>query len=230
MRGSVPPKQNEFYINGAIPDPARFTALSLMDKLVENNIPVEGGATTIYLEGIRSTDKDATLIHTTKSAELRDIARIGMRNSINIYMECFLKMMGKVKYGVGTMDNGVKAIRDFYASKRVDVSGLYMEDGCGLSPMNGISTKTFSQALCALSKEPYFDDYLETLSPMGAKGEIQAKSGYITRARGYVGYTKNKCGDRLSFAILVNNYNCDKSEAKGNLIGVMTNIQMMEYY
>lgn len=230
VRGSVPAKQSEFYINGAIPDPPKFAALSLHDKLIQMGINVSSGATTIYLAGMHYSDPQATTIHTTRSRPLSEIAKMGMHNSINIYMECMLKMMGKVKYNSGTEEAGIRAVRDFYAARRVDLTGLFMEDGCGLSPVNGISTRTYTQALAALTKEPWFPEYYATLSPMGGKGEIVAKSGYITRARGFVGYTKNKCGDRLAFAIIVNNYNCDKSAAKTKLIGVMTNIPLMEHY
>ncbi|MBK6836611.1 MAG: D-alanyl-D-alanine carboxypeptidase [Bacteroidetes bacterium] len=43
---------------------------------------------------------------------------------------------------------------------------------------------------------------------------MRAKSGYITRARGYAGYVKTKKGTELSFSVLFNNYNCSPSEAK----------------
>jgi len=230
VRGTVPAKQSEFYINGAIPDPPKFAALSLHDKLIEMGIKVSRGATTIYLAGLHSSDNQATTIHTTLSRPLREIAKMGMQNSINIYLECMLKMMGKIKYQNGSTEAGINAVRDFYTARRVDLTGLFMEDGCGLSPVNGISTRTYTQALSALTKEPWFSDYYATLSPMDGKGEIMAKSGYITRARGFVGYTNNKCGDRLAFAIIINNYNCDKSAAKEKLLGVMTNIPLMEHY
>lgn len=47
-----------------------------------------------------------------------------------------------------------------------------------------------------------------------AENNMRAKSGYITRARGYAGYVKTKAGTELAFSVLFNNYNCSPSEAK----------------
>jgi D-alanyl-D-alanine carboxypeptidase/D-alanyl-D-alanine-endopeptidase (penicillin-binding protein 4) len=43
---------------------------------------------------------------------------------------------------------------------------------------------------------------------------MRAKTGYISRARGYCGYVKTKAGKDLTFSILFNNYNCNPSEMK----------------
>src|ERR1035437_10126915 len=44
--------------------------------------------------------------------------------------------------------------------------------------------------------------------------KLVAKSGYITRARGYAGYVKNKKGEMLCFSMLANNYECTPAEMK----------------
>jgi D-alanyl-D-alanine carboxypeptidase len=55
-----------------------------------------------------------------------------------------------------------------------------------------------------------------------------AKSGYITRARGYAGYVKNKKGEMLCFSLLANNYECTPPEMKKKLEKLMIAIAEME--
>ena len=47
-----------------------------------------------------------------------------------------------------------------------------------------------------------------------AENNLRAKSGYITRARGYAGYVKNRKGELLCFSLLANNYDCTPTEMK----------------
>jgi len=61
-----------------------------------------------------------------------------------------------------------------------------------------------------------------------ADNNLRAKSGYITRARGYAGYVKNRKGELLCFSVLANNYNCTPTEMKLKLEKLMVAIAELE--
>ena len=46
------------------------------------------------------------------------------------------------------------------------------------------------------------------------ENNMRAKTGYISKARGYCGYVKSKSGKEFSFSVLFNNYRCSPKEAK----------------
>ncbi|MGZ4158951.1 MAG: D-alanyl-D-alanine carboxypeptidase, partial [Bacteroidia bacterium] len=61
-----------------------------------------------------------------------------------------------------------------------------------------------------------------------AENNMHAKTGYITRARGYAGYVKNKKGELLCFSLLANNYDCTPTEMKVKLEKILVAIAESE--
>lgn len=47
-----------------------------------------------------------------------------------------------------------------------------------------------------------------------AENNMQAKTGYINRARGFAGYVKTKSGKLVCFSLLANNYDCSATVMK----------------
>jgi serine-type D-Ala-D-Ala carboxypeptidase/endopeptidase (penicillin-binding protein 4) len=102
----------------------------------------------------------------------------------------------------------------------LNTDGLFMEDGSGLSHFDAVSAEQFTKALAIMHKENLvFNDFYNSLPVAGrsgsianickgteAEGNLCAKSGYMNRVRSYVGYVKNKKGELLAFAFLINNY------------------------
>lgn len=229
VRGTVPPGQTEFYIKGSVPDPAKYASYSLKRKLVDRGVPVSGEETTMRLLN-GNADKNATrkTIHTTYSPNLERMVYWGNKKSINLYMEALLKMIGRKKYGHGSTHNGIKAIKAYWRHKGVNINGFFMEDGSGLSPMNSITTQQFTEILSGLYKTDAFPHLLQSMSTLGGATNLKAKSGYITRVRGYVGYSENSCGDPLAFAILVNNFEGSRTNVKYKMINLLLELDKLE--
>jgi D-alanyl-D-alanine carboxypeptidase/D-alanyl-D-alanine-endopeptidase (penicillin-binding protein 4) len=56
------------------------------------------------------------------------------------------------------------------------------------------------------------DGTLEHRMTVGAaRGNVRAKTGYISKTRAMCGYATTRDGERLAFAILANNYACPTS-------------------
>ena len=131
--------------------------------------------------------------------------------------------------------------RDFEKVEGAElISGpcFFMEDGSGLSPMNGVTAEQFGDLLYAYRNETHYNPLFESLSIAGnvsdvgglksflkgtsAANKVFAKSGYIQRVRAYTGYANTASGDQIAFALIVNNYACSNSEMKrkmGELVG-----------
>ncbi|HSH67196.1 MAG TPA: D-alanyl-D-alanine carboxypeptidase, partial [Bacteroidia bacterium] len=150
--------------------------------------------------------------------------------SINLYAEHLLKFISYKKTGLGMETKGIQIITNYWKERGVDISGFSMNDGCGLARANVITTKTEVQILSKMVKDKNFDAFYKSLPIAGKSGSLgnigdgtfaennlRAKSGYISMARGYAGYVKNRKGDLLCFSVLVNNYECSPTEMKRKL-------------
>src|ERR1019366_4485694 len=232
VEGTIPANKNNYEVEGSIPDPALFCAQSLTLSLKNIGINVSEKATTVRqlkeTNKYISTNKNSLFTHYSPSLE--KIVYWTNLKSLNLYAEHLLKYIAYKKNGIGTEMEGTQIITAFWKKKGVDVSGFYMYDGSGLSRANIITTKTQTQILRLMAKDKNFNSFYNSLPVAGKSGSLSnmcegtfaennmcAKSGYITLARGYAGYVKNKKGEMLCFSLLANNYECTPTEMKNKL-------------
>lgn len=239
LRGSIPQGSPEFSIKGSIPDPALFAAQSLNHWLDSLNVTISGDPTTVRQLNIdgQALFRPRTTIQTHKSPALKDIVYWVNKRSVNLYAEHLLKACGLKTYGKGTTSDGAKAIEQYWKGKGVDIGGLHMMDGSGLSRYNGITASQMEHMLRINTKEPWFDSFYNSLPIAGdlqdpgtlrymcrgtvCESNLRAKSGYIMRVRTYTGYVKNKSGTLLSFSMLANNYTCSNASMRTKLEKIM---------
>jgi D-alanyl-D-alanine carboxypeptidase/D-alanyl-D-alanine-endopeptidase (penicillin-binding protein 4) len=250
--GTIPANKNNYEVEGSMPDPALFCAETLELALKKIGINVSGTATTMRTlkdfyelsETIEGKDKTVeydckkrkTLI-TNYSPPLDKIIYWTNLKSINLYAEHLLKYICYKKNGIGTDNAGTDIVTNYWKNKGIDVSGFFMNDGCGLSRANVITTRTEVQILKLMASDKNFKAFYNSLPVAGKSGSLGglcegtcaennlcAKSGYITRARGYAGYVKNKKGEMLCFSLLANNYDCTPTEMKKKLEKILVAI------
>ncbi len=227
--GTIPANKNNYEVEGSIPDPALFCAQVFEQALKNIDVSVAKKATTVRAlreanEYVSSTKK---ILHTNYSPTLDKIVYWTNLKSLNLYAEHLLKYISYKKTGLGSNNAGTDIVTNFWKSKGVDVNGFFMNDGSGLARANAITTKTQTQILRVMSKDKNFTAFYNSLAIAGKSGSLgglcdgtfaennlRAKSGYITRARGYAGYVKNRKGEMLCFSVLANNYDCSPTEMK----------------
>ncbi len=241
ISGTIPSNKTNYEVEGAIPDPALFCAKELTRALKNIDIKVMKEATTVRAEkDFESTSKISsgykkleynndkrTTLHTNYSPTLDKIVYWTNMKSLNLYAEHLLKFIAYKKTGYGSTNAGTEIVTNFWKTKDVDVSGFFMNDGSGLARANVITTKTQTQILRVMSSDKNFNAFYNSLPVAGKSGSLgslcegtfaennlRAKSGYITRARGYTGYVKNRKGELLCFSVLANNYACSPTEMK----------------
>lgn len=233
LRGTIPVGTGIFKVKGSLPDPAFTAAALLLAALEKQGISTSKRATS-HFEFIQNGGKRSTsrkVIYTHQSQSLFDIAKVTNEESINLYSEAMLKAIGKKKKNKGTTESGIEALVEFWEGRGVDMDGFYMEDGCGLSTRNGITSKHFAAILRKIKIDRSLGfDFKDALAIAGktgtlkymfkntsSAGKIYGKTGSMNRIRSYTGYAVSKSGKLLSFSIIINNYHCSSSTARKKL-------------
>jgi D-alanyl-D-alanine carboxypeptidase/D-alanyl-D-alanine-endopeptidase (penicillin-binding protein 4) len=239
LEGTVPTGVAEFGVKGSLPDPAYFTAFALHDQLTKtgifiNNLPQSIGPGRLTEPGnteapVLVPAAKRTQLHLHTSVPLAEIIRLTNHQSINLYAESLLILLGNtLAKSPVTTEQAVQQETKFWQSKGVDLSGFRPKDGSGLSTVGALTAANLSGILAAMTREKSFLPFYDSIPIVGesgtvktlgrgtaAAGNVHAKSGTIEGVRAYAGYATSADGELLSFTVLVNKYN------PGSLKGVM---------
>jgi serine-type D-Ala-D-Ala carboxypeptidase/endopeptidase (penicillin-binding protein 4) len=239
--GEVSGNEAEFKIKGSIPDPTWYSAYLLDSALKVNGISLSKQPTTTRIlneDKQKITPNDSrTKIFTLYSPPLKNIIKQINQQSNNLYAEQLHKYISFDKNGFGNNLASTEIVQDFWVNKGIPKNEFIPVDGSGLSRSNGISASTLVDILIIMKGEKYFDDFYASLPVSGKNGTMisfgkgtilenncAAKSGSMTRVRTYTGYVKSKTGKDLVFAVMFNNYTCDKNEIRKVCEEVITKI------
>jgi len=216
----------------ALPDPPLFCAQLLAKELKANKIRIKDSASTTWqmkLNNVKvNSRKERKLITATASPELRKLVYHTNQISQNFYAENILRAISLHQSGYSSSHGSVNEIYRFWKEKNVDLRGICMVDGSGLSRMNTISTHQLVDMLNYFAKDSAMSsDFYNSLPVAGvsgtlrrmadstlAEGNLHAKSGSMTRVKSYAGYLKTKSGKSLTFAVIANNTLWDDKQLK----------------
>lgn len=240
IRGAIPTGSGKFKINGSLPDPPLFAAWHLRKNLINRGIEVTDSATTQMILEQRATPFAwRKTFFTWLSPKLADIVNKANQESVNLYCEALVKAVGLKQSGVGSNSEGIKSILHYWQAKGIDTEGLFMQDGSGLSPRNGITPLQLasmlrSVALDTLMFSPFFSSLPDagksgTMKSMfkntpSVYGRLRAKSGTITRVKSYSGYVTATDGRLLAFSAICNNFTCSQRDIRKKLEQFMVEI------
>ncbi len=228
ITGTIPPNKKHYEVEAQMPEPHLFFEYELKKILDNYDLTSKNKSAPTILKETDTTFK-TQLIYTHISPKLSKIVYFTNTKSNNHYAESLLKTLGAIKSGKqGTTDNGIEAVITFWKSRGVDVSGLHMVDGSGLSRANTITTKIQATVLSKIYRDSTMYASFNASLPIAGKNgsminlckgtfaenNMRAKTGYINRARGYCGYVKTKSGKELAFSVLFNNYDCSPKDMK----------------
>ena len=231
VRGTIPIGNEAFRIKGSIPEPPLFAAYLLKQAL--NYVGVETKEHTC-IRHLEQRPDAGKVIYTHESPRLEEIILRTNMKSVNLYCEVLLKAIGQKQKGQGSLEGGLESIKEYWTNKKIDLSGLHMQDGSGLSPRNAVSSYSLAAIMRASAKDDAFMASLPLAGKTGslrnmfkgtiAENNIRAKSGYMGHIMSYTGYATNKAGKLISFSVIVNNYYCPNSEMRKNLENIMLKI------
>ncbi len=221
LTGTIPAGVKSYTILGALPDPAFHAAFSLHNYLAEQGMGISMQPTTqrrMSWMGEQDTLPVSTLL-IYESVPLRDIVYYIIFKSVNLYAEVVVKTMGMLCSGEGTTGNGIRAVTGYWQKRGVNLDGLNLKDGSGLSRKNLITTSILANALASCTKEPWWPGFYNSFPVAGesgsvagrfrksaAQGNLRAKSGTLEGIKSFCGYARTASGRDLAYSLIVNNY------------------------
>lgn len=232
VTGTIPIGTGTFNCKGAVPDPEKFASYHL--KAAFERAGIKCGSASAFRDGNFKPQKREVIL-THASAPLFYVLARANTESVNLYCESLLRTMG-VKIGnVGSVKEGTKAVYDFWEKSGLEMEGVFIEDGSGLSARNGLTPEFLVNVLkVAHNDKVKFKDFKSTLAIAGAtgtmksmckgtaaEGKIYAKSGSISRVRCYAGYYTMKNGETIAFSIMANNFSCTGLEMRRKIEKIM---------
>lgn len=204
VKGSIPPNRTAFRVKGAIHDPGTVFVHELTNELRNKGIPVDGG----QFPAVQKTE-----LLKLSSPCLKEIVFQTNKASINLFAEA----LGQLAGGEHWPDK----VQVLLKQVGIEASGLILKDACGLSSMNAVPARVFTELLVYIAGKKD-DAFLVSLPVAGVDGglsgycyasprlknNVKAKTGSMTGVRCLAGYVTRKDGEQLAFTILVNHYVC----------------------
>lgn len=234
ISGTIPPNRPDFVLKASLTDPPLLAAALLSSKLSLAEVKISGKPSTSRIlaekRGITVTE-----ITTTQSPPLSDIIEVLNHESVNLYAEHLVKELGKIYNDEGSTSAGTVVIKGFLDSLGVGSSGMFIEDGSGLSPQDAVNSKGLATLLYQMKKNgKYFAGYYNSLPEAGKTGTLKnvfrdpafegmmrAKSGTILRVKSYAGYLTAKSGNEMTFSIIVNNYTGSSTKLVADIANIL---------
>ncbi|TAK70177.1 MAG: D-alanyl-D-alanine carboxypeptidase/D-alanyl-D-alanine-endopeptidase [Actinomycetota bacterium] len=194
-------------------DPAMAAATTFARLLSGLGVTVAG-----VVRGLAPTA--ATEVAAVSSPPLADVVERMLTYSDNDIAEALAHLAGRALLGQPTFAGGAAATRQVLGELGVDVAGLTVVDGSGVSRGNAVPAQVLAGTLSALSTgaAPYgwpgmtglpvagatgtlADRYASPATAAGA-GTVRAKTGTLTGVNGLAGTVRDADGRLLVFAVL----------------------------
>ncbi|HEX9186048.1 MAG TPA: D-alanyl-D-alanine carboxypeptidase/D-alanyl-D-alanine-endopeptidase [Vicinamibacteria bacterium] len=199
----------------AVSDPARCAVRVFQQVLQAKGIRVSGGAAT----SSGPLPAGARVLAAHEGAAMAEMVRVVNKRSQNLHAEMLLRLLGLRAKGEGTADAGHEAVAAFLARLGVPDAGWGRTDGSGLARTNLLTPAGLVSLLTAMDRHPQAAAFRESFPIAGidgtlekrmrgtpAEGRVLGKTGTLNQASALAGYVTTVHGERLAFAILVNNH------------------------
>ncbi|MBQ7824032.1 MAG: D-alanyl-D-alanine carboxypeptidase/D-alanyl-D-alanine-endopeptidase [Bacteroidaceae bacterium] len=226
--GAIPRHKPNFVVKGDIPDPALFAAQTLSNAISGQCISIEEPPTTDRLMSLNNeksaTNRQLLLVH--ESDKLSDIIQHINKVSDNFYTEALLRLIALHDYPSASAQKGIRSIRKYWEHKGINLNGLFMYDGCGLSTANRISAQVMNDILTYMANDSQEGESFINSIPLAGesgtvsnllkdtkfKGKLRLKSGSIGNVQCYAGYYSGT--KKYVVIVMVNHYTCNRSQLR----------------
>jgi D-alanyl-D-alanine carboxypeptidase/D-alanyl-D-alanine-endopeptidase (penicillin-binding protein 4) len=217
-----------FGVRVAVHDPAKWAAKTLRESLEKKGIVVAGETRSRDWRSEDGFDAEkAQVLARVDSTTLNEIVRKMNKQSVNLYGELLLRTIGR-QFGKevpayiqepesvrGDDTAGAAIIKKWLLEHRIAADETQISDGSGLSRLNFVSPESFAKAFIAAARTPSAQSFTDSLpiaatdGTLGgrmpaARGQVLAKTGTISFVNSLAGYARNRSGEVLTFAIVVN--------------------------
>lgn len=168
------------------------------------------------------TPKGATLVATVYHT-LEEVSRDILWNSDNFSAEVAFKVAGgKYANEVGTTKNARFMLKDYYEALGLDMSGVQIFDGSGVSRMNLVTSSFMTEALRLADIKNSIKKYAPKPTEGTLKNRMRhlsdnlnAKTGTLNAVSSICGFIKTKSDKDLVFNIIIMNFKQKPAIIKG---------------
>jgi D-alanyl-D-alanine carboxypeptidase/D-alanyl-D-alanine-endopeptidase (penicillin-binding protein 4) len=156
------------------------------------------------------------------SLTLGEIVRLTNKFSSNLMARHLLLTLGGERFGYpATLDKGAAAVAEWSAERGLDLQGVDIDNGSGLSRSTHISTLQMAKVLSAAYRSRYAPEFLASLPLAGVDGTLRSrmrtlpagavrlKTGHIDGVSGVAGYVTAGSGKTYVLVCLVNHPRAD---------------------
>ena len=228
LYGTVPSNRSAYRVRAEIPEPSLFLSQYFTKLLTEESIKVTGPPTCYRI--LDRQVRERKFLTSSYSSPIKDLVVITNHRSHNLYADALLKTIGlnyRTDENLSSMEKGVRMVKKHWEEKGLDVSSLWMFDGCGLAATDKVTASFICDLLTYMyTQSPSSKSFIQSLPRVGIEGtvsdmfrgsalegKLRLKSGSMSRVRSYAGYVENDDG-QYAVAIIVNNFSCTQTQIR----------------
>jgi D-alanyl-D-alanine carboxypeptidase/D-alanyl-D-alanine-endopeptidase (penicillin-binding protein 4) len=210
------------------------SALAQKGVVIAGKSRVSGGVVTPTEAMLRRVNWPQEEVAALQSLPFSMIAAQTLKPSQNLYTELILRTLGTLPpplpptgtpttlpsiVGPTSERAGLEWVKSFLRSAGIRPESLVLDDGSGLSRDDMITAEATVQLLTFMDKHRYASVFRDALPIAGVDGtlrnrmrgtpaenNVRAKTGSLSSAVSLAGYVTTAAGEKLAFAIMVNNY------------------------
>ncbi|HEU5163007.1 MAG TPA: D-alanyl-D-alanine carboxypeptidase/D-alanyl-D-alanine-endopeptidase [Thermoanaerobaculia bacterium] len=216
VKGNVRPKDGPTEIFVTVLYPVNYFANAAHLALEREGIKVQGQV--LLTRGDMGGEWRTVSEMTTPLSLVNDVIN---KKSQNFYAEQLIKTIGAERKGLGSWENGSKAITEWLVAEvGVDANEFQQIDGSGMSRFNRASSDAFVKLLRYMWKAPGRGEFVASMPYSGEDDSrlrrrlnkppyarsVYAKTGYISGVIGLSGYVHGRSGKVYAFSFLFNKY------------------------
>ena len=165
----------------------------------------------------------ARLIAAQESPPLAMLIRDINKFSNNVMTQQLFLTMGAASGLPGNPARGGAAVRNLLSARGIDVPGLVLENGCGLSRIERITAASLGNVLSDAWKSQWMPELMASLPISGVDGTMKArnvpagvahmKTGMLEDTRAVAGYVLAASGKRYVVVAIINHPNASRGTA-----------------
>jgi D-alanyl-D-alanine carboxypeptidase/D-alanyl-D-alanine-endopeptidase (penicillin-binding protein 4) len=221
------PGSNDVRLNGGLPlggrwkarlavaDPASCAAAVFASVLEARGIRVVAGVAT----SSAPLPAGSRVLAAYDGVPMAQVIQVVNKDSQNLHAEMLLRLVGWKVKGEGSAEQGRTAIADAMKRLGVEDAGWSLADGSGLARTDLLTPRGLAALLVAMDRHPHAAAFRDSLPIAGVDGTLEkrmrgtaaekrvlAKTGTLQLANALAGYVTTTRGERLAFALFVNNH------------------------
>ncbi|MGC1549066.1 MAG: D-alanyl-D-alanine carboxypeptidase/D-alanyl-D-alanine-endopeptidase [Rhodanobacter sp.] len=230
--GSIPVKAPAQTFKLAVADPAQLAGNKLLQALSRHDIRIDGRLRVLHWpQNDAPLQANAATLAEVLSPPLIEVLTRGLKRSQNLYLQNLLLIAGAKTQAdamqqpdppsgfLSTEAWGIRALHQILDGIGIAPADSLLEEGTGLSRQDLTTANALVRLLQYLAAQPYGVQLHDALPIAGVDGTLEwrmrntfaennvhAKTGSMNYVDCLAGYVTTAAGERLAFAIMLNNY------------------------